>query len=416
MTDRRKVDWSVPVGVWERFREEATDGFSRQDGSLGRETEAAMREYTDADGYAEVERKVRRLAKAAGRTPPGAEDQTKKFSAAPTGGPTTRVTVRVDAEVKEAFKKYVDRANAEASSAELRHTYGEALGRALAAYLDGGRRGRIERMLDDALPEAIEALGGEADADAEAPTSKPEKVREICRRLGPQFTAADLEGHIHDVAGHGAKASPPTVREYREEVLDRLDVVRHPFTDDEVWIPPSVLEEIVPEDVPEECVRQPEHLTREERIMRVIYAVGRRAAKQGNRARVGADAIREEILDGVVGRRAALSIMEEAAAFDGVTLEREGDHASLKLNLNLMAEAGPDDVKTILAYRDAGADPILGELTETTVSDFASDQQDGEGEADADLDPAADAEATMDRLDTGHPRQPTSADGGENDE
>lgn len=47
MRDRTLLDWRVPEAEWERFVEHVENEFGSIEGYLGREAEAAMREYAD---------------------------------------------------------------------------------------------------------------------------------------------------------------------------------------------------------------------------------------------------------------------------------------------------------------------------------------------------------------------------------
>jgi hypothetical protein len=66
MRDTVRLDWRVPTDEWTRFREYVQDQNGSLDGYLGREAEAAMREYADLDGYDGVEDRISQLYEAAG--------------------------------------------------------------------------------------------------------------------------------------------------------------------------------------------------------------------------------------------------------------------------------------------------------------------------------------------------------------
>lgn len=395
MRDRPRLDWSVPSEVWQQFRAYVQDEHGSLDGYLARETENAMREYADLDAYAAVEEQVKRLYDATGRS--GSGELVKEKNLSNFSESRTRVAVRVDEQIAEEFRQFVDEHGT--------HPYGVELGIAVREYLDGGRAGRLERWLDEVVPEAEAALEDEHETGDETVslTQKERKVIQISKNLGDQFTGAELNGEIHDIAGRGQKASRPTLEDYREQVLDRKDVVRHPFAADEIWIPSSELEEIVPDSVPEECAYPVEQLDTDERVWRIIYAVGRRAAKQSGIASVQAERVREEILDEAVDIKKTLTYLEEAAFYDGVTLDRHQDHASLRIDLHEMREAAAGDVQAIVEYRDGNADPILGKITEPTVADYTDTSS---------VPKTNSVEAALDRLDT---NTPASADGGTED-
>lgn len=386
------LDWRVPRGEWERFREYVEDENGSLDGYLGREAEAAMREYAESDGYEEVEDQVDRLVRAAGRRPKD-YGREKKFDAI-TSQPTTRVTVRVDEDVKNDFRAAADNKD---------HSYGVEFAQAIWKYTNGGRAGRLEeklsRIVDDA--EALLSEASDSTDDEQKLGKKDRNVIQICNNLNEQFTDAELERQIHDVAGRNSRASDPTVREYRELVLDRLDVSPHPFAEETVWIPTEDVRDHVPEGVPGECWKPLDDLDHDDRVWRIIYAAGRRAAKrQSGKVTVREPTVRSDVFNDEIERDQTLTLMEEAAFYDGVTIERNGEEAALKINLYRIAESGPTDFQTIIDYRDAGADPLLGELTDSTVSDFTGEQPSGPSGPDSRLDELTDATA------------PASSDGG----
>jgi hypothetical protein len=391
MRDSPRLDWSVPTDAWGRLREYVQNEFGGLDGYLARETEKAMREYADLDGYDGVEERVAQLYEAAGYTSSGQTLREKNFSDG-----RTRVAVRVDEHVADDFRRFVDESDSS-------NPYGVELAKAVRVYLDGGRAARLERRLDDILDDVEAALQDPADEtnedDGKKMYSKDRKVIRICRELNDQFTGAELDGVIRKHAGWSDDPSDATIESYRDLVLERLDVRRHPYADDEIWMPTENFYELVPEDVPEECVQPVSQLDHDDRIWRVIYAVGRRAAKHGGRASSQASTVREEIFNEEVTVDKCMTYLEEAASYDGVELERTGEEATVKVNLHVMAEHGGAEVQEILDYRDADADPLLGELTETTVTDFT----DGASPK------ADDPDAAIEALEQA---APTSADGG----
>jgi hypothetical protein len=363
--DRDPLDWSVSSSEWERFCEYVHSEFGRLDGYLGREVERAMREYADQDDYADLEDRVNQLVEAAGRSPErGWKQKTSSLDA----DDTTRVQVRVEPEIIDAFREVVDAGD---------DTYGVALAKAIRVYRDGGRAARLERKLDRVLDDATAVLEEiNPDESTDGLTAKQRKVITICTRLDDQFTDDELIAEIDDVAGHADRASDPTREKYRELVTDRLDVERHPNAP-HVWILADEVEEIVPSDVPVECKRPASSLDREELVARIRYAAGRRAAETpSGSVRIGSTTILEDVLDEAVARKTALNLIEEAAFVPGFEADRSPDRVSLDVDLSALRDAGSagdadsELFNAILRYRDSGAGPLITGPTETKVSDF----------------------------------------------
>ena len=356
MSDRVRLDWRVPSSVWERFRHRVESEFGHLDGYLGREAESAMKSYADADGYAGVEDRVDRLVQAAGRTP---GDPFKEKTSDLTNAETTRVTARVDEAVKDEFRAVAKKGD---------DTLGVTLGRALAEYLDGGRAARLERKLDRVLDDATAILEEMNPDEGEGGlTAVERRTITICHRLPEQFTDEELTQEIADVAG----SSKPTIEKYRERVVDRLGVEPHPNAPKTVWVPEAYAADLAPEGTPRVCRQPVELLDREERVRRIQLAVGRRAAKRSTgRVRVNTADVRGDVLDHEVSKSSVLDLMETAALTEGYRLDRNGDTASLRVDLEAVKGTDPDLFATIIEYRDGEAGDLLSETTETTVGDY----------------------------------------------
>lgn len=238
-----KLNWCVPSAEWDAFRDHVQEEHGETEGLLGREAERAMREFIDVDEFAAVEERLDELVRAAGRTPANRREQKTSVTE---DGPTTRARARVSAEVKEAFAAY--------AKSETDEQPGIVLARALRERRDGGRSGRMLRKFSRVGADA-EALLAELNPDTDAADSMSiieKRTVVICHRLGKQFTRADLEDAIANVAGE----SKPTIEQYAERVVDRLGYTTHPENED-LFIPATEHEELV-RRVDEECKREAE--------------------------------------------------------------------------------------------------------------------------------------------------------------
>lgn len=368
MRDTVKIDWRVPSSAWEAFREHVREECGSLDGYLGYEAERAMREYADKDGGNRVEKLVDQLIRAAGRTP----DEVLKQKTRPEHGDgTTRVTARVDSDVKEAFKKTVD-------ASDTDDTYGAALARALDTYRDGGRFGRLERKLERIVDDAKSILSELAESEQEdrlRPTERRTAI--ICDRLPEQFTDDELREEIADVAGDSA----PTIREYRDRVVDRREVEPHPNNPD-LWVPKETAAELVPDGTPRECRQPVEMLDREDRVRRLKLELGRRAAtRDSGYLRETAATIREDVFGGEVTKASVLDLIDTATLTDGYSDDDDGSEAGIRVNLTALKQSDPDLLAEIVAYRDGEPlddDQGTGESPETSTETPSPESVDDE--------------------------------------
>ncbi|SNZ18290.1 hypothetical protein SAMN06269185_3322 [Natronoarchaeum philippinense] len=361
MRETVMLDWRVPEREWQTFRDHVESEFGSIDGYLGREAERAMRAYADADGYDAVEQKIDRLVEAAGRRP-GAASKEKNSSLA--DQPRTRVTARVDEAVKDEFR---------AVAAEDDDPFGVVFARAIREHREGGRADRLERKLDRVIDDAEAMLSELDESDSEGGLGKVDRnVITICQRLNRQFTDDELNSEIHDVAGRGQRASEPTLERYRELVIERLGVEPHPNAS-HVWLPEDEAAGLVPDGTPEECRKPVDHLDRDARARRIKLALGRRAANRSTgKVTARRPSIQEDILEDVPAKSTVLDLMEEVALADGFSIDRSRDKAALRVDLRAVGDADPDLFETIIDYRDAETDSLLGDTTETTVSDYTA--------------------------------------------
>lgn len=368
MRDPVMLDWRVPENEWDRFVDHVESEFGAVEGYLSREAELAMRQYYDGDGYDTLEETVDRLVRAAGRTPGDVADEKKSGSKTTdlSDQSTTRVTVRVDEQIKEQFRVVADQSDHD--------TFGIAFARAIQAYRRGGRAARLEDKLDRVVDDAEKILS-ELDSDSDT-TKKERNIAKIKARLDEQFTESELESEIHDVAGQGPRASDPTLREYKTVILEQMDVDPHPITernpetDDRVWLPEQDAREYAPENVPRVCYIGPDLLDREERVRRIVLTTGRRAAKRSSgTVSVPLSQIRDEILDGELSKTKVRDLLDEVALVRGYQLNTHGETAVV---VSLQNVTDQDLLKTIVEYRDADVESLFASATDATMDEFTT--------------------------------------------
>lgn len=409
VTRRVKLNWRVDSAEYDRFREWVDAEYGAQKGRLGQSVDAAMREWLDEDGYDRVEELVDRLVRAAGRRPSDATPKNKNIGEAGEGGPgTTRVGARVSEDLKTRFAHH--------ARTETEKAPGELLTDALRSYRGGGRAARLESKLDRVVDDAESVLAevraeapvnadADGDADADAGLSKrEERIIAICERLrGTQFTEDDLRREIDDIAARGERASEPTVQTYREAVLNRLEYEPHP-ENPELWLPAGEVRDLVGADIPAEIRRPVEQLDREERHRRIKLALGERAAAGRHpKARAGSGVIRAAVLDEVVSVSATTRLLEEVAFDRGFEVRSEVG-TQLQVDLEAVAEADPDLVEDVRAYRRSDADAMLSAATTTSLADYHA------GRAGDDVAPE------MARIESATPAADGGPNGGESDE
>jgi len=329
--DRVKVDWRVPSDEWDAFIDYVHDEHGEIRGYVAREVERAMLEWVDGDDYAPVEDLVDRLVQAAGRTPANLMEK-KPVSDHPDGEETNRVHCRVDGEVKDDFAAFVK----ETSNDRL----GVALARALRQRRDGGRsrrvREKLERVADDAEGLLAEAADGE-----DGLSLRERRTVAICRRLGEQFTQDELEDAIGDVAGD----SDPTVRDYTEKVLSRLEYVEHPRNGD-LFIPKDDAENIAADlgapspDAPAIDRKPYDSLSRPEKVRGVRIELARDALTSGGKGQVDPATVRQDIFEDRPSPGHAQDILRLAGDADGFDVATR--HGKERLRVDLVDVTDPD--------------------------------------------------------------------------
>lgn len=375
MTVHPKVGWRVPTDEWERFLAQVRDRHGETEGRVGHEVRRAMREWIDADEFAAVEREVDRLVWAAGRTPAALAEK-KHGSDHPASEDTTLVQTRAPRDLKEEFA---------ASAREQGERPGVYLARALRERRAGGRARRVLAKLDRVSDDA-EALLAEVDPEGDGDMSiRERRTVAICRRLGEQFPEDELEAAIGAVAGD----SQPTLREYRERVLDRLEYVEHPHNA-ELYVPEDTAREIAEgtdapgPDAPAAERKPYAKLAREEKVHGVRVAAVRRAARNDGRAQLDAAAVRTEVFDGEPSEGHARDLMRVAGQADGFEFGKRYGKDRLRVDLRDVTD---DDL--LEAARDAVAGGEAGETDATPGVEAGETGEDG---------PETDAKSEMDRL------------------
>jgi hypothetical protein len=387
VTVHPKVGWRVPTDEWERVLAHVREKYDETEGRVGREVRRAMREWIDADEFADVEREVDRLVRAAGRTPAALAEK-KRGSDHPASGDTTLVQTRAPRDLKEEFA---------ASAREQGERPGVYLARALRERRAGGRARRVLAKLDRVSDDA-EALLAEVDPEGDDDMSLRERrTVAICRRLEGEFPEDELEAAIGAVAGD----SPPTLREYRERVLDRLEYVEHPNAP-EIYVPEDTAREIAEgtdapgPDAPAVERKPYPKLAREEKVHGVHVAAARRAARNDGRAQLDAAAVRTAVFDGEPSEGHARDLMRVAGQADGFEFGKRYGKDRLRVDLRDMTD---DDL--LEAARDAMAGGEAGEADATPGVEAGETGED---------DPETDAKSEMDHL---MAATPATGDGGD---
>jgi len=382
VTSREKVDWRVPSEEWDAFIDFVHREHGEIKGYVGREVERAMREWIDSDDFAPVEDRVDRLVQAAGRTPADLS-QKKRASTPPGGEDTTRVTCRVDTRLKEDFAGFVKRTSDD--------RLGVALARALRQRRSGGRAQRVldklDRVIDDA-EDLLAEVAGDGDLSL-----REKRTIAICDRLGPQFKQSDLEDTIADVVGD----SPPTIRDYTDKVLDRLEYVQHPNTPD-LFVPEDYARDVGADpDAPAIDRKSYAGLTREEKVRGLRIDLARRSMSNGGRYQIDADTVKRSVFDGKPSDGHARELLRLAGDADGFDTVRRQGKERLRVDL---ADVSDTDIRDAVDNGPAGqpssTDEPQGSGGGDTVDDGGDDGDDGRdgsgspdgGRVDPDIDDA----------------------------
>ncbi|MDL5363909.1 hypothetical protein [Halalkalicoccus sp. NIPERK01] len=259
-SDRPHLNWKVPTAEWDAFVTwvRAENGDTK--GEVGRAVESAIQEWINADDYHEVEQRIDRLVRAAGRTPENIDEKNKPISEGTLGDgedvDLTQVGARVDRELKEAFKAFVKK-----------HTddrLGIALARALREYRHGGRPQRLEDKLDRIIDDAEGLLSEISDTDSTLSTKEKRTVA-MCRQIhdlpltvGVQpIPRRDIHVAIESVMGSLSDYLKET---YTPLILERLEYEPSPSNAD-LFFPIGDAEQQRREETETEATQQMDVLT-----------------------------------------------------------------------------------------------------------------------------------------------------------
>ena len=367
MTNRAVVDWRVPLREWAMHERTIQKEYGNTDGSTGRVTEEAMKEYAEVDRYAGVEDRVDQLLDGGGHA--SGDVRTKKKDSQ-----MRRVTARVHPDVKVAFKETVDEDDRFSS-------YGEALAHAVSVYAQGGRAARLKDKLgriidsvgDAVLGASTDSEGTEADTeDAAEVEAAPEyghgidelnarsDVKEryatVCESLEglsevheKRFTAAIKEAGI---------TSDPQIRKYKGEIADLLGFEQHPSTT-ALWVPEERVDEIVGEGAPAVCRKPISELSRRERARRIRIEAGARAMRKNDPThKIKGHVVTSEILNDEVGQRAAQALVKEACEAHGFSQHPDRDSgATIRVNTKKISEHLDGLAEDIRRYLSDEIDP-----------------------------------------------------------
>ncbi|WP_232819752.1 hypothetical protein [Haloprofundus halophilus] len=336
MTVRPKVDWRVPSDEWDAFIDFVHGEHGEIQGYVSREVERAMLEWVDGDDYAPVEDLVDQLVRAAGHTPANLTEK-KPVTVPPDGEETTRVSCRVDGEVKNNFAAFVK----ETSDDRL----GVALARALRQRCDGGRARRVREKMERVANDAETLLADDGIMLRERRTVR------ICRRLGEQFTQDDLEDAIAAVAGDSA----PTIRDYTEKVLARLEYVEHPRNGD-LFISKDDAEDIATDlgapspDAPAIDRKPYDSLSRTEKVRGVRIELARDAQTNGGKSQMNATTVRRDIFEDRPSPGHVQDLLRLAGDADGFDVVTRHGKERLRVDLSDVTdldvlEAACDDLE-----------------------------------------------------------------------
>jgi hypothetical protein len=338
VTSNVPVGWRVPASEWEWFEDYVHERYGDIGGYAAREVDSAMREWLDEDAYAEAENVSDRLLERVAREPATlSEKNSGRGSPARDDEETVKVHVRVDPKLKARFGERVDELKRTAEL-PLPIGRGKCLTRALATRRDGGRAARLTRKLEqlddataDLLGSAEPALESAPELTGSEPEPKLTKVKRdtlsICRRLPSRtFSRRDLDEAIR---AEGL-TSNPTIRDYRERVIDELDVGPHPYRlrdepGEPLYIPSEKVEQIIEEnddlaplDAPAIDRKHPSKLTRDEKIEGARIAIAREATgRSSNRASWTPADLNSHAFDGQLSETNAYDVARAAAGPPG---------------------------------------------------------------------------------------------------
>lgn len=244
------VDARVPPGVVEGFDEKVRETYGRTGEIAGSVLEMELRAVFGDGEFAEIEDAVDGVGDES-----VSDDQRKKIPRVDLDrSDTVFVRRRIGEDLRDRIDNLVKRDDTPYRSRS------EFVTRIMWSYIHGGSADRIVSKLDrvGSTDETEETDDETSDTNKSV---QERKTDAIIDEVGDQFRDDDLEAAIHEHAGRGDRASDPTVRKYREIVLeDRLDVQQLPdnslYVTPEKWIDAMaarVIDELGGDSVAETC-------------------------------------------------------------------------------------------------------------------------------------------------------------------
>ncbi|WP_141466376.1 hypothetical protein [Salinadaptatus halalkaliphilus] len=345
------LGWLVPTSEWEPFKEWVRDVTGGYKGSLGRYVEKAIEDYIR---FADAVKKLQTLAD---------DVITEEETDIPhslvgddlTTDSKTEVRVRIAPYSKDGFRNAVS---------ESKNSYGVELARALRQYRTNpfhewvaDLADRLSTALDDTEDEPPEDTINDQDGVNKQPRTVEEKTEAIVDYLetemsceSHQISRDDLDEAIEVVVGDG-EPTKRTMRKYRNQVVETLNLGRHPQTP-KLYKPVAELPDR-PDDYPWECWVSVEYLKGdpEARARRVVLELGKQAAASNGRIGIEKSAVCKEILNEAVSPATARRTV--AAVVDNYPVKTKREN--LRLNLVRLAEEQPELAEEIVAY--ANFDP-----------------------------------------------------------
>lgn len=331
MTDRVKVDWTVPSEEWDRFVNYVEHRYGEIEGNMGREVERAMREFCDEDEYATAEEMVDRLVKAAGGIGGGTKKKKNRTLDVGQDGDTTKVRCRVRPGVKDSFRAYAK---------QTEHRLGVALAHALQVRREGGRSKRLEDKLSRIVDDAEQLLATVNDDTDDGVSPQEKRTVAICRelhddvgfegKLPDEFPKSALRDAIKTVVGD----TEYLLETYTDKVLDRLDYVPHPD------IEHLYAHEDTVDPLPAIDREGYDDLSREERIEGLKIKLGRESYENGGQLQYGVREIRDSIFEGVPTDDTVKRYMNQAAEEDGYEVVNQNGKVMLRAETKQMSNTG----------------------------------------------------------------------------
>lgn len=198
----------VAASTADRFHRYVDSDKAEFPGEPGLELRMALRDCRDVTRCAEVEDRLRSLLDEG-----GTEKNSTSGGVPPSDrSDTSQLGYRLPVREKEAFQAWAKDKNT---------TFGVAVEYALEERMGDARRNRLQRRLDRLEDRLAGTTGTDTDTGDDLDAVE-RRTRAIAARLPEEFTDEDLEEAIQEQPKTGT--SRPTIKKYRERVLDHLDL------------------------------------------------------------------------------------------------------------------------------------------------------------------------------------------------